>query len=93
MQMKGQERELFRLALLRVLEANQTRFGLGAAALAHLASMYGFARLTEEQVWREIQYLEDKGQVAGVDKAISPENRVWRITACGRDYLAGVANG
>ena len=90
--MRGQERELFRLALLRVLEANHTRYGLGAAALAHLASIYGFVSLRTEQVWREIQYLEDKGQVVRVDKAISPENRVWRITAAGRDFLAQLTN-
>src|SRR4030095_1075949 len=33
--MNPQQRELFRLALLRVLDANQTRYGLGLTALAH----------------------------------------------------------
>ena len=86
--MNPEPRELFRLALLRLLDANPTRYGLGAAALAHLAATYGFAFPTAEQVCREAQYLADKGLLAPLDKTISPENRLWRITAAGRDFLA-----
>ncbi len=85
--MSAEQRELFRLALLRVLDANHTRFGLSAAALGHLVAQFGFPSPPTQAVIREIQYLEDKGLIAELFKGISPENRVWRITAEGRDYL------
>ncbi len=84
------QRELFRLALLRVLDANQTRFGLGAAALASLVCEFGFTPgAAETEI--ELRYLHDKGLVTPLSKVLSPENRVWRITASGRDCLAGEA--
>ena len=86
--MNAEQRELFRRALLEVLEANNTRFGLGSAALRHLIRPYGFERPEEKEVREEVGYLEDKGLVAEVLKGVSPENRAWRITAAGRDYLA-----
>ncbi len=86
--MNAEQRESFRLALLRVLEANNTQYGLGLAALGHLATTFGFSRARISDVEREIVYLEDKGYAIQLVKPISPENRVWRITAEGRDYLA-----
>ena len=86
--MNAERRELFRLALLRVLDANHTRFGLGLAALKHLAASFGFPNGQDSELERELQYLEDKAHVTEVLKGISPENRAWRITAAGRDYLA-----
>ncbi len=86
--MNPEPRELFRLALLRVLEANPTRFGLGPSALAHLAVRFGFPWPGAADLQREVQYLEDKGYIVQVHKNLSPENRAWRITAAGRDYLA-----
>jgi hypothetical protein len=86
--MNPERRELFRLALLRVLDANHTRFGLGLPALGHLAGSFGFPTPSDSELERELQYLEDKAQITPVLKGISPENRAWRITAAGRDYLA-----
>jgi len=91
-EMNAQNRELFRLALLRLLDANHTRFGLTVPALCHLLPMFGFARANPEMTEAEIEYLADKGQVALVFKPISPENRAWRITAEGRDFLAELSN-
>jgi hypothetical protein len=86
--MKPQQRELLRLALLRVLEANATAYGLGLEALCHLAAPFGFVEPDAAAVAMEIQYLEDKGFVLPVNKVVSPENRAWRISAAGRDSLA-----
>ena len=86
--MNPHQRELLRLALLRVLEANPTVYGLGLEALCHLASRFGFTSPEPSAVALEIQYLEDKGLVLPVNKVVSPENRAWRISAAGRDSLA-----
>ncbi len=85
--MTSASRELFRLALLRVMDANTTAHGLGAHALATLVIQYGF-RVTVEETQHELRYLEDKGYVSVPPKNISPENKTWRITAAGRDELA-----
>ena len=90
--MNSERRELFRLALLRVLDANHTRFGLGLPALGHWAASFGFPNPLASELERELQYLEDKAHVAPVLKGISPENRAWRITAAGRDYLAAAGD-
>jgi hypothetical protein len=86
-QMNNETRELFRTALLRILDANNTQFGLGVTALGHLVGAYGFTA-TADEIKVEIQYLQDKQFVATQDKPISPENRRWRITAEGRDFVA-----
>jgi len=86
--MNPEQRELFRTAILRVLEANPSRFGLTCRALAHLVAVYGFMSPDNAQIECETQYLADKGLVTDVAKEISPENKAWRITASWRDYLA-----
>jgi DNA-binding PadR family transcriptional regulator len=88
--MNPQNRELLRLALLRVLDANSTRYGLGLEALCHLASSFGFYLPEPELVDSELRYFEDKGLATQIVKQISPENRAWRITAAGRDLLASL---
>lgn len=85
--MNAEQRELFRLALLRVLDANNTRHGLTAKALAHLVVSFGF-KPTEAEVDEAIRYLEGKGLVEEVTKKLSPENRAFRITAEGIDFIA-----
>jgi hypothetical protein len=86
------QREQLRLSLLRFLEENPTRYGLPAVLLWQFARAEGRPKLTEETLAVETQYLEDKGLILSVVKTISPENRAWRITAAGRDYLAEVAS-
>lgn len=81
------KREQLRLALLRVQEANRTRWGLTAAALRVMVGRWSLHPSTEE-VEAEVLYLQDKGFSELVGKVISPENRAWRITAAGRDFLA-----
>ena len=86
--MTPEKRELYRIALLRVLDANETQWGLGAPALAVHVAVFGFPGLGAEPASAELRYLEDKGFVKMNSKAISPENQTWRITAAGRDWLA-----
>lgn len=89
-EMSFEQRELFRIALLRVLDANHSKFGLGKIALATLITTYGF-RVQTDQVQREIEYMEDPavGLVVGVDKRnFSTENGAWKITAIGMNFLA-----
>jgi len=84
-----EQRELFRIAILRVLAANLTRFGLNETAISMHVFRFGFQPERIETV-AELDYLHDKGLVAPVEKTISPENRTWRITAAGRDHLAAL---
>lgn len=90
--MNPETRELFRKALLRVLDANNTRFGLGAKALGHLVASYGFSSPNESDLKTELQYLEDKKLITECMKGVSPENRSWRISAEGRDFVAQLIN-
>ncbi|HEU0011085.1 MAG TPA: hypothetical protein VFT34_14810 [Verrucomicrobiae bacterium] len=89
--MTSVQRELYRVALLRVLDANETQWGLGPAVLAVHAGVFGFPGLGAQLAATEMRYLQDKGFVSVLSKAISPENQTWRITSAGRDWLA--ANG
>lgn len=87
--MNGEQRELFRLAVLRVFESNNTRFGLGVPAVRHALGVFGFAGAEEGDVRDEIEYLGSKGLVEEVLKKISRENRAWRITSEGIAFLDG----
>lgn len=79
---------MFREALLSVADANGSRYGLSVSSFTLFARRFGFQETTQTTE-RELDYLTDKRLLAEVPKAISPEVRAWRITAEGRDYLAG----
>lgn len=85
--MNSQQRELFRLACLRVMGANDTRFGLGIEAVGHLAGRFGFPSPEAGETEEAIHYLARKNLLEEVPKAVSPENRVWRITGAGIAFL------
>lgn len=87
--MTPEQKELFRTALLRVLEERGSdQFGLGSTAVQIFLGQFGFRASQPEAIRAELQYLADKKLVEPVGKIISPENRAWRINAEGRDYLA-----
>ncbi len=87
--MNAETRELFRKALLRILDARSSdRFGLREAVVPAFLDAEGFRHAGHEDTAAELQYLCDKGFVVLVGKTISPENRCWRITAAGRDFAA-----
>jgi hypothetical protein len=79
--------ELFRQALLQVLAPVPAGLGLSAPTLRVKVQAVGHT-VTDAEVATELQYLWDKQLIAPIAKPISPENRMWRITATGRDYLA-----
>ncbi len=88
--MKAEELEIFRMAILRVLDSNRTRFGLGLPAIAVHLVRFGFVTGTfgsekdfSSAIADELQYLGDKGFVEEALKLVSRENRAWRITAAG----------
>ena len=85
--MNAATRELFRQALLQVLAPVPAYLGLSAPTLRVKVQAVGHT-VTDDEVAAELQYLWDKQLVAPVAKCVSPENRLWRITAAGRDYLA-----
>ena len=87
--MNPTEREQARLSLLRYLAANRGRFGMVVAMLRQYLAAEG-SLLSPAEIEAELVYLADKEMVAETTKSISPENRAWRITAAGRDYLAQV---
>jgi hypothetical protein len=86
--MTPEQKELFRLAVLRVLDANNTRFGLGRSAIGHSMTLFGFPQPKTEDLDVTLEYLEGKKLIYEVLKGISPENRAWKITAEGTDYVA-----
>lgn len=86
--MSPEQRELLQVAILRVLDANHTRFGLSLDAVTLHASSFGFARVTRQEVETELEYLEGKGLAETAGKVLEPANRAWKRTAAGRDYLS-----
>lgn len=82
-------REQLRYNLL--LQADSaSALGLSEVALLWGARIQGYA-VTPEIIAVELQYLCDKGCLTRTEKSISPELPNHRITAAGRDLLAGVA--
>jgi len=85
--MNTKERATFREAILRVLDANHTRFGLGAPAIALQIESFGFD-VTAAQVAEQLTYLKKKGLVQEVGKSHSPEIVNWELTGDGADHVA-----
>lgn len=89
--MNAAQRETFRESILRVLDERASdRFGLQVSGVIVFLGQYGFRHAQARDVNAELLYLADKNLVAVVGKTISPENTSWRITADGRDYVAGL---
>lgn len=93
--MTPEQKENFRLAILRVLDANRTRYGLGITAIAHAirafawsaANFGGDLKAFHDAIADALQYLGDKGFVEEALKMMSKDNRAWRITDKGIGYL------
>lgn len=85
--MKAEQKETFRMAILRVLDSNNTRFGLNLTAICHLMGIYGFPNPNPEEVADEVEYLSRRELVVEVLKVVSRENRAWRITQAGIGFL------
>lgn len=86
--MKGEQLETFRLALLKVAAANLSRWGMPLVGFKLHVARFGFIDAKTEEISPEVDYMVGKGLMEEVAKHLSPENRAWRITPAGRDYLA-----
>jgi hypothetical protein len=78
--------ELFDEAVLKVLEANNTQFGLGTDAIGTLVRQFGFKPGAAELV-ETLEYLQGKRLVREAPKVIAKALRNWKITDAGREYL------
>jgi hypothetical protein len=78
--------ELFDNALLKVLDANNTPWGLQAPALCMFTRELGFAPSAAEAISR-LEYLIVKGMAQEVPKVLGKANRSWKITDAGRRHL------
>lgn len=92
--MKPEEKELFRFAILRVMDTNRTRFGLSLVNIGFRLDQYGFsasncggAEKFAEQLADEIDYLTGKQLAEEVLKTVSRENRAWRLTSEGIAFV------
>lgn len=83
-----QNDELLQIAILRVLDANGTKFGLAAEAIKLHVGPLGFQDVTKEKVETELEYLQGSGLVEVPPKIVNPNLRTWKRTAAGRNYLA-----
>lgn len=81
------QQELFDLAILRVLDANRTRFGLGADAIRHLLAQFGFPAPAPDLILDRIDYLVRKELAEEVLKVANQSNRAWRITTAGINHV------
>jgi hypothetical protein len=77
-----------RLSILRYCDASVEN-GLTPALLLQFLRTEGFRSLDLDRLRAEIQYLADKDLLVAPPNLISPEIKNWRITATGRDLLAG----
>lgn len=85
--MNPETRELFRRAVLQVLDANRTRFGLGLPAIRLHVAQFGFPGASESDLADDLDYLARKCLIEEVARPISAENRAWRITAAGMGFV------
>lgn len=85
--MNSEEIERFRIHLLQQLRAVGGDSSLPLPTLLTGVKLAGFEVL-DVQVRAALAYLGDKGFVVPIEKGLSPENKRWRITANGTDYLA-----
>jgi hypothetical protein len=85
--MNAEQLELLRIDICRVLDANEAQWGINLNVITVHLHPYGFD-VERPFLLKELAYLGDKGFIAIPSKAVSPENKTWRITAAGRDFLA-----
>ena len=86
--MNSVELESLRICLLQQLRAIGQDSDLPLSTLHTGARLAGHRDLPEAQLRGELVYLLDKQLVAVAPRALSPENKRWRLTAAGRDVLA-----
>jgi len=83
----AEDREHLREAIITAMAASAP-YACNLAVIRRAAWKLGFRDTTNKELVAELDYLSDKGFATPGEKAISPENGVWKITAAGRDYAA-----
>jgi hypothetical protein len=78
---------LLRAAILRILDANKSRFGITADAVMTFMPSEGFAGVARSEVQAGLEWLKDRQFVTCPDNTLDPETAYFRITAAGRDQL------
>lgn len=84
--MKAEQEQLFRDTILRVTRAFPRGMNIDSLDISLRAA--GFRNFERQELELHLQYLQDKNFLALADKAHTPANRLWRVTAAGIDYLA-----
>jgi hypothetical protein len=84
--MNTKQTELFAAAVLKVLEANNTQFGLTMPAVRLLVKQFGF-NPSEAETTDALEYLAGKRLVQETPKVLVKINRAWKISDEGRQYL------
>ena len=86
--MNPAQQELFDLAILRVLDTNRTRHGLGVESIRHWMGMYAFPSPNPDTILDRLDYHVIKTQfVEEVLKVSNSANRAWRITEAGINHV------
>lgn len=89
--MSPADREQMRLSLLRFLCSAGGR-AMGEAVLRQMLMAEQGIAPRPEDVRAELLYLQDKGLVDQPHKVLSPEVRMYRATAAGRDHFATLSD-
>jgi hypothetical protein len=81
------DKEVFRNSLLKILDGNRARYGLGVMALQANLIRFGVTAAQEAEVLDGVGYLTEKGLIEEVPRLVNRENRTWRITTRGIAYI------
>ncbi len=76
--------QLLRAAILRILDANHSRWGLAAHAVSVLLPLQGFPDVAESETRTHLDWLLDRRWVTTANSPLNPDARHYRITADGR---------
>jgi hypothetical protein len=83
--MNATTREVVRRTIIRLISAAR-QYGVDKDFLRSQVRAPG--PIPEDDLLSEVDYLVSAGFIELVPKAISPENKRWKITKAGRDYAA-----
>jgi hypothetical protein len=78
---------LLRAAILRILDANNSRWGLSPNAVAIMLAAEGFAGTPESEAREHLDWLLDHRWVLVANSPLDPTGRHYRITAEGRHQI------
>ena len=86
--MTAAEKQALRVAVLKVLDANSTKYGLNVDAITLRLYPLGFPEITSAEVETVMGLLEKERLIARLPQKLAPGVSVFRITDEGRSVLA-----